>query len=227
MQYGKITVLEKAPEKSMFFGQCECGNIKKFNIYNLKKGTTKSCGCSRKERMREVAKVRFKGVKPANFVDYSGKKIGMITVLERVDDVRKHCTTYKCQCECGTTSNIELSNLRKGQYKICKCGPAKHPLRDILSSMIDRCEIKNNSAYRYYGARGITVCEEWKKYPIKFIEWATKNGWYKSKGEERKKRISIDRIDSNKGYCPENCHWITISENSKKAMKKRWQNEKP
>ena len=74
--------------------------------------------------------------------------------------------------------------------------------------MIHRCYNENNPFYKNYGGRGITVCDEWKKSLQSFYDWAINNGWIKG--------LSIDRKDNNNNYCPENCHWITVSENSRK-----------
>lgn len=74
-------------------------------------------------------------------------------------------------------------------------------------NMKGRCLNKNNPKYHRYGGRGIKICDDWLKIED-FAEWALKNGW--------KKGVSIDRIDNDGDYCPENCRWISMSENSRK-----------
>lgn len=73
----------------------------------------------------------------------------------------------------------------------------------IWSGMISRCTNENVDSYKYYGAKGISVCEEWKDY-VKFKQWAESNGYNDN--------LTIDRINNDKEYCPENCRWITIKE---------------
>lgn len=206
--------------------RCTCGKIFTVSFYALKSGNTKSCGCLRRKKMREEAKKRFTGKKPSNFIDYTGKKIGLVTVLKRIEDRNKWSTTYLCQCECGTKFTTEMCTLRRADYRFCKCGPRNHPLKKLLLSMNQRCTNPNEPSYKWYGGKGIKVYEEWLKYPIKFIKWSEENGWTQKKHKSRKYQLSIDRIDSNKDYCPENCQWLSIQENSKKAMKERWGNDR-
>jgi len=225
--YGRLAVIEGAKE----FGikvkcKCSCGNESFPSIHALLANRIKSCGCLKKEKMKIEAKKRFTGKVPVSFMDYTGRRIGMVRVLRRIEDTRQYTTTYLCKCDCGTEFKTEISSLRRATYKICTCGYKRHPLKSVLQSMIERCENPNILSYKWYGAKGISVCEEWKKYPIKFINWAIKNGWKQHKDLPRKARLTIDRVDSSKGYCPENCHWITLSENSKKAMDDRWHNDK-
>ena len=223
MIYGKLKIIDEIrDDKDKVLCQCDCGNQKRILIYNVKNGNTSSCGCLKKQQMAIKAKERFTGKKPHNFKDYTGKRIGLITVLHRTQDCHKWVTTYRCKCDCGTEFNQEISILRKCKYKICICGYKKHPLKRILQGMINRCTEPNDRSYRWYGGKGIKVCEDWMKFPIHFIQWAIENGWQDIKSSKRKERLSIDRIDSNKDYCPENCHWITLSANSKKAMNERW-----
>lgn len=225
MENTRLKIIGKKLENDKALFKCDCGAIKLYNFYNVKRGTTKSCGCLRKELMKEKAKERFTGKQPKNFIDYTGRKIGLVKVLNRIDDIRLYTTTYLCECECGTQFKSEISSLRRCKFVNCNCGYKKHKLKRILHGMIERCENPKEFSYKYYGAKGISVYPEWKKYPIKFIQWALDNGWNDNKIFRRKEVLSIDRIDSSKGYCPENCHWITLSENSKKAMDLRWHNE--
>lgn len=85
--------------------------------------------------------------------------------------------------------------------------------------MRERCYNKNNNKYYLYGGKNITICDEWLNDYDKFKQWSIEHGY------KPNSHLSIDRIDSNKNYCPENCQWITVSENSAKANIGRHKNK--
>ena len=101
-----------------------------------------------------------------------------------------------------------------------KHGETNTRLFRVWSHMRERCERKNHPYYRDYGGRGISVCEEWKEY-LPFKEWAIKSGY--------SERLTIDRIDYNKGYEPSNCRWATVKEqqNNKRTNRVVEYNGKP
>ncbi|ULF48725.1 hypothetical protein [Bacillus phage BillyBob] len=82
-------------------------------------------------------------------------------------------------------------------------------LYTIYRNMKQRCHNPKHTSYETYGAKGIEVCLEWRNSPTVFMEWALANGY--------NDELTIDRVDSTKGYAPDNCRWITLSENSRRA----------
>lgn len=167
------------------------------------------------------------------FIDLSGKKFGRWTVIERGEDhFTKSCvrlTMWNCVCDCGTHKLVSAQALRKGTSTSCGCyakenssrllakrnkenakhGASKERLHAVWNSMVNRCYNKNNNCFQLYGARGISVCEEWKNDYMEFKKWALENG-YDELAEYSK--CTIDRIDNSKGYAPNNCRWVTAKE---------------
>ncbi len=133
--------------------------------------------------------------------------------------VKKGANLYfLCECDCGKINHVHASSLTNGHSSKCReCGnnerPVKHGdnlrsgkkrLYTIWASMRDRCLNPNDTAYKYYGAKGIAVSDQWVNYE-NFKKWALKNGY--------REDLEIDRKNNNGGYFPENCRWITHKKN--------------
>lgn len=149
----------------------------------------------------------------ASLLDLTGKSFGRWTVIEK-GFRHKNQLYWKCRCECGTIKEVLGVSLREGRSTSCGClrNELKHKVKNVKHgyahkeklyacwcAMKQRCFNKKSASYKWYGAKGITVCEEWEKDYLSFREWALNNGW--------RENLSLDRIESTGNYCPENCRW--------------------
>lgn len=102
--------------------------------------------------------------------------------------------------------NGDLNNNMENNKTIRRThGLTSHPIYHVWRNLISRCYNPKNIGYKYYGDRGIMVCQEWRSTPKSFIEWAEANGWQKG--------LQLDRIENDKGYSPNNCQFTTGSKN--------------
>lgn len=143
-------------------------------------------------------------------IDLTGRKFGKLTVI-REDGRKGKDLLWLCKCDCGKYTTVFGNNLRRGHTKSCGCLQIKHKgtgsrLYTIWQHIKQRTCDKKHAAYYRYGGRGITICDEWKNSFEAFRDWALENGYSDS--------LSIDRIDNDKGYFPENCRWVDVKAQS-------------
>ncbi len=158
--------------------------------------------------------------------DLTGQKFGKLTVLEKVGADKRYNALWLCKCDCGNEKIITRDRLVTGHSKSCGClrkeNCIKHTKHGLTHARIHRiwagikrrCTVIKDRAYKYYGGRGIKMCEEWFKNSKAFIDWAYSNGYSDN--------LTIERIDVNGNYEPSNCKWIDIKEQqrNKRSNKK-------
>ena len=149
-----------------------------------------------------------------------GERSGKLVILAISGRNKLGNILFKCLCDCGRECEVSNVSFRvrfqciecskiTGPQKRTKHGASRRGNRDNLyiayKGMLTRCQNQNCRAYRWYGAKGIKVCEEWQNFAA-FREWALANGYQKG--------LTLDRIDETLDYSPNNCRYITKSANS-------------
>ena len=159
-------------------------------------------------------------------MDLSGSKHGRLTVLTRGRNTAGRAARWLCKCDCGSLSTVRASELRSGGTKSCGClarevasarsyrhGLRDHPLYATWANAKRRCYSPKHKSYRWYGAKGITVCKEWREDFQAFYDWAIAHGY--------KQGLTIDRRRNSRGYSPSNCRFITNSANAGRNRHKK------
>lgn len=207
-RFGKLLVIEEAGRKKrevLWKCLCDCGNYCYQVGHRLRKGKVHSCGCLRKSPKRRVK---------AN--EIIGKTFHELTVISNVGK-DKGGTLFLCQCSCGNTTLLHTKDIVSGNTRSCGCLSIKHKqygtrLYQTWIDMRRRCYKRENKSYKYYGARGVIVCEEWKNDFQAFYDWSMSHGYNDN--------LTIDRINPYGNYEPSNCRWATWTEQSLNKRKK-------
>lgn len=164
-------------------------------------------------------------------VDISGEKYGRLTPLYRVDNDKYGHTSWMCKCDCGAMKVVSTNDMRTGKSRSCGClekenrglfgtrSKRTHQMKGtrlyrIWQGAKNRALNQNDKHWPDYGGRGITICDEWKTSFEAFRDWALANGY--------KEDLTIDRIDVNGNYCPENCRWVPQAEQQRNKRNNRY-----
>ena len=221
-RFGRLEVLFRVENdkdgRTRWLCKCDCGNEREVLGKCLRNGHTQSCGCLNKE----VVSLK-------SFKDRTNERYGRLLVISRASDYvapngKKH-VMWKCVCDCGNETVVDVCQLVQGHTKSCGCianenartfnfvhGGRKDRLYHVFANMKNRCYNSNATDYKYYGGRGIEICDEWRDNYAVFREWALNNGYDENAA---KGKCTIDRIDVNGNYEPANCRWVDMKTQSR------------
>lgn len=166
-----------------------------------------------------------------------GYKRGLLTVVSQVKSNPGKGKFYLCKCDCGNECVRSTSRLndKYNQNQSCGClrlesikarslagnkartkfsHPLKLKLKVMRGNMIKRCHVTGSNRFERYGARGISVCQEWRDNPTAFYQWAIKNGFQSG--------LWIERLNVDGNYCPENCTFKTPTEQANNTCRNRF-----
>jgi len=168
-------------------------------------------------------------------IDETGNRYGRLTVVCREESIKDGVARWLCQCDCGGKKVVIGSKLRRGETRSCGCleqetrahnghrrsvhNMSESRLYGVWSGMKTRCNCPSHPHYEDYGGRGISVCDEWANDFQTFAAWALSHG-YDEKAPKGK--CTLDRIDPDGNYCPENCRFadMNVQQNNRRDSKK-------
>lgn len=148
-------------------------------------------------------------------IDLTGQRFGRLLVIRCVGRDPEGRAMWLCKCDCGNETVVHSRHLRTGATQSCGClikeaisthGFSKERLYSVWCDMRARCLRPGEPSYAGYGARGIKICEEWNDYP-NFRLWALNAGYDPGAA---KGKCTLDRIDVDGDYCPDNCRWVSV-----------------
>ena len=191
--------------------RCDCGRRRIARGEELRSGRVHSCGCDKVKRPYE---------------DLTGQQFGKLTVLKRAGNSKCGHPQWLCRCECGNEKIVRGSHLRSGDTTSCReCytpglthGHSQSRLHRVWAGMKARCYQKSHMNYHYYGGRGIEVCKEWRESFASFEKWAIENGY---DFDAPQGKCTLDRIDNDGDYEPNNCRWVDMHVQAKNQRPRR------